>query len=225
MGDKGGSADQSGMFAAMASAAAADKAYKIGSEQLDWAKQVWAAEQPLMEESEKRQMALAAAEEDSLRQSMQESAQQYSQYENLYAPLETAYVNQAENWDSPQAIAEARGQAMSDVAEQGQAGINTAAETLRGYGINPGSGRYAGLYTGAQPMLAASEAAAGTSAAQNLHLQKMGLESGAINTGRGLVNATKDLLKPVQGQQTQVRGRRQARDVPPTRISPPARPR
>src|SRR4029077_5139680 len=78
-------------------------------------------------------------------------------------------------------------------AEQGQAGLNSAAETLRSYGINPGSGRYAGLYTGAQPMLGAAEAAAGTTAAQNLRLQQMGLESGAINTGRGLVNATEGL--------------------------------
>ena len=37
-------------------------------------------------------------------------------------------------------------------------------------------------------MIAASEAAAGTTAAQNLRLQKMGLEAGAIDTGRGLVN-------------------------------------
>ena len=84
-----------------------------------------------------------------------------TQYESTYAPLEATYVNQAENWASPSAIAEARGQAMCDVAEQGQAGLNSAAETLRGYGINPGSGRYAALYTGAQPMLGAAEAAAG----------------------------------------------------------------
>jgi hypothetical protein len=38
-------------------------------------------------------------------------------------------------------------------------------------------------------MLGAAEAAAGTTAAQNLRAQQMELESGAINTGRGLVNS------------------------------------
>jgi hypothetical protein len=192
-GDKGGSADQSGMYAAMASAAAAEKAYQLGEQQLQWTKDVWTQEQPLMEASEKQQMALAAEEEQALQQSQRESAQQYQQYETTYAPLEQAYAAEAQSWDSPAAIAQARGQAMGDVAQQGQAGLNTAAETLRGYGINPGSGRYAGLYTGAQPMLGAAEAAAGTTAAQNLRLQKMGLVSGAINTGRGLVNAATGL--------------------------------
>jgi hypothetical protein len=200
MGDqKGGSSNSSGMYEAMASAQAAQQAYQLGTAQLDWTKQVWNQEQPLMDASEKQQMALAAEQQASLEQSQRESGQQYQEYESTYAPLEASYVNEAENWDSPQAIAQARGQAMADVAQQGQAGLNTAAETLRSYGINPGSGRYAGLYTGAQPMLGAAEAAAGTTAAQNLRLQKMGLESGAINTGRGLVNATEGLTSAGTG--------------------------
>ena len=198
MGDKG-SADNSGMMEAMASAQAAQQAYALGEQQLQWTQQVWNQEQPLMDASEKQQMALAAAEQQSLEQSQAESAQQYAQYESTYAPLEASYVNQTENWASPSAVAEARGQAMGDVAEQGQAGLNSAAETLRSYGINPGSGRYAALYTGAQPMLGAAEAAAGTTAAQNLRLQQMGLESGAINTGRGLVNATEGLTQAGTG--------------------------
>jgi hypothetical protein len=198
-GDKGGSANESGMYEAMASAQAAQQAYALGEQQLQWTQQVWNQEQPLMDASEKQQMSLAAAEQQSLEQSQAESAQQYAQYESTYAPLEASYATEAENWDSPQAIAEARGQAMADVAEQGQAGLNAAGETLRSYGINPGSGRYAALYTGAQPMLGAAEAAAGTTAAQNLRLQKMGLESGAINTGRGLVNATEGLTSAGTG--------------------------
>jgi hypothetical protein len=198
MGDKG-SANSSGMMEAMASAQASQQAYQLGEQQLQWTQQVWNQEQPLMDASEQQQMSLAAEEQSSLEQSDAESAQQYAQYESTYAPLEAGYVQQAENWASPSAVAEARGQAMSDVAEQGQAGLNSAAETLRGYGINPGSGRYAALYTGAQPMLGAAEAAAGTTTAQNLREQQMGLEAGAINTGRGLVNATQGLTSAGTG--------------------------
>lgn len=181
------------MYAAMASAQAAERAYQLGEEQLQWTKDVWNQEQPLVDASEQQQLELAKQQQQSLEQMQAESEQQYQQYQNIYAPLEEKFAGEAEGWDSPGAQALARGQAMGSVAEQGQAGINSAAETLRGYGINPGSARYAGLYTSAQPMLAASEAAAGTGAAQNLKLQKMGLESQAINTGRGLVNASQGL--------------------------------
>lgn len=205
-GDKGGSADSSGMMEALASAQASQQAYALGEQQLQWTQQVWNQEQPLMDASEQQQMALASQEQQSLEQSDRESAQQYQEYEDTYAPLEQSYATEAENWDSPAAIAQARGQAMGDVAEQGQAGVNTAAETLRSYGINPGSGRYASLYTGTQPMLAASEAGAGTTAAQNLRLQQMGLEAGAINTGRGLVNDTSTLANTGTGAANSAEG-------------------
>lgn len=193
MGGKGGSADSSGMMQAMASAEAAQQAYALGEQQLQWTEQVWNQEQPLIDASEKAQIDLATQQTKSLTQMQDEADQQWQQYLSTYQPLEQQYVGQVQDWASPSAIAEARGQAMSSVAEQGQAGINTAAETLRSYGVNPSSPRYAGLYTSAQPMLGASEAAAGTTTAQNLRLQQMGLEAGAINTGRGLVNATEGL--------------------------------
>jgi hypothetical protein len=192
-GNKGGSADQSGMYAAMASAQAAQQAYALGEQQLQWTQSVWNQEQPLIDASEKQQMALSQQEQQSLAQMQAESQQQWQQYQQLYAPLEATYVGQAENWASPENTALVRGQAMGAVGEAGQQQINNAAEQLRSYGVNPSSPRYAALFASAQPMLGAAQAAAGTTAEQNLKLQQLGLESGAINTGRGLVNATGNL--------------------------------
>jgi hypothetical protein len=190
MGGKGGSSDMSGIIQAEASAQAADMAYQLGEQQFVWSQQVWNQEQPLMDQSTQAQIDMYQAMAASQNQAAQETANQWQDYEQTYAPLEKEFVNQAENWASPSNTALVRGQAMSDVGEQGQAALNSAAETLRGYGINPSSPRYAGLYLSESPLLGASEAAAGTTAAQNLKLQQLGLESGAINTGRGLVNAT-----------------------------------
>lgn len=198
-GDKGGSPDKSGMQAAMASAEAADKAYQLGEQQLQWTKQVWNQEQPLMNQSEQQQIALAAEQQKSLEQSQAESKAQWEAYQNTYAPLETQFANEAQNWASPQAMATARAEAMGSVGEKGMAGVNTAAETLRAYGINPASPRYAALFTGTQPMLGAAEAAAGTTAGQNLRGQQMQLEGQAINTGRGLVNSTGALTQAGTG--------------------------
>jgi hypothetical protein len=186
MGDNGGESDNSGVMAAMASMDAANKAYQLGNAQLQWAKDVWNQQQPLVTASMQAQI-------DYARQMQAESEQQWQQYETVYAPLEQKFAGEAQSWASPQAMALARGQAMGDVAEAGKSGIDSAAEKLRSYGVNPSSPRYASLFAGAQPMLAASEAAAGTTAGQNLKMQQMQLEGQAIATGREALGASGSL--------------------------------
>ena len=61
MGGDKGSADSSGMMEAMASAQAAQQAYQLGEQQLQWTQQVWNQEQPLMDASEQQQMASGCA--------------------------------------------------------------------------------------------------------------------------------------------------------------------
>jgi hypothetical protein len=187
------------MYAAMASAQAAQEAYQLGEQQLQWSQQVWNQEQPLINQSEQAQITLSNADAASLQQMQQESAEQWQLYQQYYQPLEETYVNQAENWASPDNIALVTGQAQAGVAEQTQAGLNTAAEQLRSYGINPSSPRYASLYTGANVIGGAAQAAAGTTAAQNLKLQQLSLEAGAINTGRGVANTTGTLTNAGTG--------------------------
>lgn len=203
MGGDKGSADSSGMMEAMASAQAAQEAYSLGEQQLQWTQQVWNQEQPLINQSEQQQIALSQQEQQSLAQMQAESQAQWAQYQQVYAPIAQQFAEQAASWASPENMALARGQAMSDVAEQGTAGLNTAAETLRSYGVNPSSGRYAALYTSAQPMIGAAEAAAGTTAAQNLRMQQMQLEGQAINTGMGLANQTGQLTSAGSGAGSQ----------------------
>lgn len=199
MGGDKGSADQSGMMQAMASAQAANQAYQLGEQQFQWSQQVWNQEQPLVNEAEQAQINLSNEQAQSLVQMQAETQAQWQQYEQYYAPLAQQYAQQAQNWASPQAMAQARSEAMGSVAEQGMAGVNTAAETLRAYGVNPASPRYAGLYTSAQPMLGAAEAAAGTTASQNLRMQQMELEGQAVNVGQNMAGQTGQLTQAGTG--------------------------
>jgi hypothetical protein len=190
---KGGSSDQSGVYAALASAGAAQQAYNLGEQQLQWTKSVWNQEQPLVNEAEQMQINAAMADAETQRQVQQFAMEQEQLYNQYYKPLEQAYIGQAENWATPANTALVTGQARADVANTVQQGIHTASEQLESFGVKPSDPRYAGLYVGANTMGAAAEAGAGTTAAQNLKLQQLALESGAINTGRGAVNATGQL--------------------------------
>ena len=192
MGGSKGSADPSGMYAAQASEQAAEKEYALGEQQLQWAQSVWNQEQPLVTQSE--QLQINAAEQQNAFE--QEQIALYNQY---YAPLEKAYVGQVQNWASPANTALVTGQATSTIANNVNQGIDTAKKELEAYGVNPSDPRYAGLYIGANTMGAAGEAAAGTTAAQNLKLQQMAMEGQAINTGRGLVNSTPGMTNAAAG--------------------------
>lgn len=185
-GGKGGSADSSGMAMAAASAQEAQLAYSLGSQQLQWAKDEFNQEQPLVNEAEQTQIDLG-------QQDLQFAGEEENNYNQIYAPLESSFVDQAENWASPANTALVQGQAQDSVAEQSNQELAASQEQLRSYGIDPSSPKYAGLTIGANAIAGAGEAAAGTTAAQNLKLQQLGLESQAINTGRGLVNSTSQL--------------------------------
>jgi hypothetical protein len=185
-GQKGGSADPSGMFQALASAQAANQAYSLGTQQLDWAKQQWNAEQPYVQQ-------IMTSDIASQQQAAQFAQEQEQLYQTTYQPLEQQYATQAQQWASPAQQSINAGAAMTNVSEASEAQRSSAQEQLEGFGINPGSTRFAGLDIGARTTQAAAEAGAGTSAVQATKLQGLGLEAGVVNTGRGLPNTTAGL--------------------------------
>ena len=198
-GGKGGSADQSGMYAAMASVNAANQAYALGEQQLQWSEDVWNQEQPLITSAENAQIAVSNEDLKAMQSQEAFANEQEAIYNQYYAPLEASYVNQAENWASPANTSLVTGQARSGVASAVQQGINTSKEQLEAYGVKPNDPRFAGLYAGANVMGAAAEAGAGTTAAQNLKLQQLALEQGAINTGRGVAGSTSTMTNAATG--------------------------
>lgn len=188
-----GSADNSGVQAAQASAYAAQLSYNLGEQQLKWAQDVWNQEQPLVTQSEQAQLAVSNEDLKAMQNQDAFAQEQEAMYNQYYAPLEATYTNQVANWASPANTALVTGQARSGVAEGVQQGINTSKEQLESFGVKPDDPRFAGLYIGANTMGAAAEAGAGTSAAQNLKLQQLALEQGAIQTGRNVAGSTANI--------------------------------
>jgi len=211
LGGKG--ADSSGMAAAQASADAAKTEYQLGTDQLNWAKQQWGEEWPVIQQiaqanidsmntqDQAQQYALAlgaqqnkvqtAAEEQQMQatqQMMDFSASQEQFYEDQYVPMQQAYNQAAMNWASPEQLTENANMAMANVNEATNAQLTSAQQQLESFGVNPGATRFAGLNAAAAVQAGAASAGAGTKAIQDTKLQQMGLMAGAINTGQGLPN-------------------------------------
>jgi hypothetical protein len=185
-GGKGGSADQSGMIQALASAQAANQAYQFGTQELQWAQTQWGQEFPYMQQ-------IAQGQINTQNQLSDFSRNQQGFYEQQYQPMEAAYNKMAQDWASPQNIALQTGQASSNVAESINAQKTSAQQQLEGYGVNPGATRFASLGAAMGVQGGAAEAGAGTAAGMATRMQGMQLVGGAVNTGRGFPNAVATL--------------------------------
>jgi hypothetical protein len=185
-GGKGGSSDQSGMYMAMASAQAAQQAYALGGQQLDWAKTQWNQQLPYMTQ-------IAQGQINTQNQLADFSRDQESFYKSQYQPMEADLNKKITDWASPQNIALQSGQASANVAEAINAQKASASSQLEGYGVNPGSGRFASLGAAMGVQGGAAEAGAGTAAGIATKMQGMELMGQAVNTGRGFPNAVAGL--------------------------------
>lgn len=168
--------DYSGI--ANASQAAAEMSYKLGKEQLDWAKEQYAKDSELTSSIVER--AVTALDEN------QENARKdRARYEEIYQPLEDQLAADAESYASPERMERDRGRAMGTAAQQFDQTRDAALQQLEGFGIDPSSTRYAALDIGMRAQKAASMAAAGNQSDQATEATGRALRSEAINVGRG----------------------------------------
>ncbi len=185
-GKGGGGSDYGSMFMGMAAMQAAEKQYQLGMEQLKWAKETQAKYEPYM---------LASADQGVKDQkfSSEQAHAQWDNYNQMYLPMEKQFIEDANNWDSPERRERMAGQAQASVASQFEQARTAAQQQLESFGVDPTSTRFASLDLGTRVQQAAAAAGAGTKAIQDTEQMGVGLRSQAVNTGRGYqqnVNAT-----------------------------------
>lgn len=105
-------------------------------------------------------------------------------YESLYKPLEQQFVETAQNYASPERQEEAAAQAAADV--QTQAAINKDASDRAAFsmGVNPASGRYAGIDRAIGLGTALASVDAQNKARQQVRDKALALQEDAINMGK-----------------------------------------
>lgn len=109
-----------------------------------------------------------------------------SQYNNLFAPENKLLVQDANSYDSPARVAADMGMAGATAAQAGDAAEKNSVAQLQQYGIDPSSGRYAGLINADNVQNAAN--VAGEENKQRVADTQMGqtLRAEAVQTGAQL---------------------------------------
>lgn len=168
--------DYSGVAAA--SEKAAELNFKLGQEQLAWAREQHAKDSEFYSKIIDGYM--SDMEENS---ELARADREF--YETFFQPLEQALAEEAADYDTPERREQEMGAAQSLVAQQFDAQRENAQRELEAYGIDPSSTRYAALDIGVRTAQGAAMAQAGTQASNRVEDVGRALRSEAINVGRG----------------------------------------
>ena len=163
---------------AMASAQNSQVSQQFAEDQLAWSKQQYYENKAQTDKIVQMSMDNAATQQA-------EAKTAYDRYQSQYQPIEDKLIGQVNDWASPTRIAAQEGSAEATAQQQGAQARTASQQQLESFGINPSSTRYAAMDVGNRTATGASAAAAGTNAANLAQQQQLGLESQAINIGRG----------------------------------------
>jgi hypothetical protein len=163
---------------AAASERAAEYSYKLGQEQLGWAREQYAADRAITDQIVGNAMA-------AMQQNQAAAVADRARYQQTFQPLEDQLIRDVERYGSAEQRALDVGRAQAAVAQQYDQARAAAMQNLQDYGVDPTSGRAQALDIGVRSSQAAAQAAAGNQAiAQNEAIARA-MRSEAINIGRG----------------------------------------
>lgn len=168
--------DYSGVAAA--SEKAAELNFKLGQEQLEWAREQHAKDSEFYSK-------IVDGYLSDMEETSEVAAADRAFYEEFFQPLEQALAEEAANYDTPERREQEMGKAQSAVAQQFDAQRENAQRELEAYGIDPSSTRYTALDIGVRTAQGAAMAQAGTQASNRVEDTGRALRSEAINVGRG----------------------------------------
>jgi hypothetical protein len=128
---------------------------------------------------------LAAQDEN-----MANARQDRQRYQQVFQPLQDQFIQTANNYDSPEREAEQAAAASSDVQAQAAQARDANTRAMTSMGVNPNSGRFAGITAAQDTQTALNAAGAANNARQAVRDRGLALRADAINLGNGLPSST-----------------------------------
>lgn len=167
--------------AAEASEAVARMQQETAREQLAWAREQYTSNRALLDEVLEVQM-------PAMREQYQQARSDRERYETMFRPMEDQFVQEAQEYDTPERREQMRGSAIADVNTQFDAQRRNALQRLEGYGVDPSQTRNAALDIGVRTQQAMAQAQAATGSDRRVEDTGRALRSDAINMGRGALS-------------------------------------
>lgn len=109
-----------------------------------------------------------------------------ARYEDKFRPIEDQFIEDATSWDSAERQAKLAGEARATVQQNAAQQRQAGQRNLAAMGVDPRSGRFAGIDRSAETATALGAAGAENRARDVSRTQGMALRADAANMGRGL---------------------------------------
>jgi hypothetical protein len=185
-----GSAPAAPDYSSIASSneAAARVSAEVAREQLAFQKDVYGKSLGQQDRLEKLATDVANQQMQIADANQQQAEKQWNYYEGTFQPVEKKMVDEAMNYDSKARQEQQAGQATADVRSQMANANAQQNRAMLGMGVNPNSGRFAGLSKSQAVQAGASTAGAATGARNAVVDKGIGLRAGAASFGRNMTN-------------------------------------
>lgn len=178
--------DYSGIAAS--NEAAARVSAEVAREQLAFQKDVYNNSLPQQARLEQLATDVANQQMQIADANQKQAEKQWNYYEQTFQPVEKQMVDEAMNYDSKARQEQMAGQATADVRSQMANANAQQNRAMLGMGVNPNSGRFAGLSKAQAVQQGASTAGAATGARNQVVDKGIGLRAGAASFGRNMTN-------------------------------------
>lgn len=184
MGKKGGSSKAPKPDPRIAQAA--QKQADLGQDWLSFAKDAFEQSKARQETIDKQTADVMAQQQGVADQQLKWAQQDRDRYNNVFVPAQDKFVNTAMNYDTPEKQEEAAAEASADVQNSAAKAQEAQARNAASMGVNPASGRYAGIDQNTVMNTALANAGAQNQARQLVRDKALGLQYQAANMGNML---------------------------------------
>ena len=114
------------------------------------------------------------------------SKEDRERYKSVFLPMEDKYIEDANNWDSEARQSQMAGEAKQDVMTSAAQAQQQNERQMASMGVDPRSGRFAGVDRGNDLSTALASAGAQNNARSSARTQGMAMRADAVNMGKGL---------------------------------------
>lgn len=165
------------------------KQMELSTQQLDWAKEIYAAEAPDRAEAQRLGTEVSEASLAQMRQQTEITQRASDDYNTRFRPLESQIVADATGYDTAERRAAESSAAVSDVEKQVAAQRGSTMREMERAGVNPASGKTMAVQASMDVSAAKAKAGAGNAASKAVETIGYARRMDAANLGRNIASS------------------------------------
>ena len=165
---------------------AAMKQAELGESWLNFAQEQFKVSNERQKEQDVLANQVTQQQLDASKQAQSWATEDRDRYNNTFKPLEDQFIDKAQNWDSAERQAQQAAEAKADVLNNSSQQRQATERNMASMGVDPTSGRYAGVERSGENATALAAAGAENNARNTVRNQALSLQADAVNMGKGL---------------------------------------